>query len=590
MNKRQEERTRSRSPVRGEQDDVPPKRRSRLNEPQNFSEPLASAEPPADTAAAAAAFLAVSAPIEPVRPGYQVNETQIQSAMAQIAMHQNATLATEACTAACTGSCAPSHMGTAGAMQSAASPMLPTAPAGKILGTVKIFNMDKGYGFIALDTGGEDLFVHAAQLLDGNALMGGARVCFKASYDHQKNKPVAQEVTGGYVDPRRPPPVLPIVMPQAVPSVRSPSMQSLMAPSMPAVAPTFPPTQMPALAAPPPPAAVGPMVAPPAGAAAAVLANGMAAGGMGFPSAMQPVGPVGPPPNEPPPPPGKVVGTVKVFNMDKGYGFIAPDGGGEDLFVHAAKLTDGNALTAGARVSFKPSYDQQKNKPIAEEVSGGYIDPRRPPPSANVLNALGIQPTAPAPTSFNPNDPPLPAGKQWGTVKAFNMGKGFGFIAPDSAGEDLFVHAAKLVEGNALSVGARVSFKPSYDHQKMKPIAEDVTGGYLDPRRPPPVNGSGMAVAGAESFAPPPVYQQSSMSMPAMQPGITSMYAGQPAPQMYAGMYSQHMVDPAQAMSTQAMQSMYGQQMGQQAMAPESMAMENVCGYQMGFGGMGGRV
>ena len=57
-----------------------------------------------------------------------------------------------------------------------------------------------------------------------------------------------------------------------------------------------------------------------------------------------------------------------------------------------------------------------------------------------------------------------------GSVKAFNVERGFGFIAMDG-GEDHFVHAANLLEGNALAVGARVTFAPNFDHQKGKPIA-----------------------------------------------------------------------------------------------------------------------
>ena len=48
-------------------------------------------------------------------------------------------------------------------------------------------------------------------------------------------------------------------------------------------------------------------------------------------------------------------GTVKWFNDDKGFGFIAPDDGSKDLFVHhSAVVSDGHVtLAEGASVSFE---------------------------------------------------------------------------------------------------------------------------------------------------------------------------------------------------------------------------------------------
>ena len=43
----------------------------------------------------------------------------------------------------------------------------------------------------------------------------------------------------------------------------------------------------------------------------------------------------GPPPGESPPPLGKEMGTVKNFNMEKGFGFVIPDRGGAEIFAHA---------------------------------------------------------------------------------------------------------------------------------------------------------------------------------------------------------------------------------------------------------------
>jgi CspA family cold shock protein len=54
-------------------------------------------------------------------------------------------------------------------------------------------------------------------------------------------------------------------------------------------------------------------------------------------------------------------GTVKFFNPDKGYGFIAPDGGGNDAFVHisAVERAGLGTLDKDQRVSYDLEQDQR---------------------------------------------------------------------------------------------------------------------------------------------------------------------------------------------------------------------------------------
>jgi cold shock protein len=55
------------------------------------------------------------------------------------------------------------------------------------------------------------------------------------------------------------------------------------------------------------------------------------------------------------------IGTVKFFNADKGYGFIAPEDGGNDAFVHitAVEQAGMHTLTQNQRVSYELAADKR---------------------------------------------------------------------------------------------------------------------------------------------------------------------------------------------------------------------------------------
>ncbi|MAU98332.1 MAG: cold-shock protein [Fulvimarina sp.] len=64
-------------------------------------------------------------------------------------------------------------------------------------------------------------------------------------------------------------------------------------------------------------------------------------------------------------------GTVKWFNSDKGFGFIAPDNGGSDAFVHisAVERSGLNGLKDGQKVSYELVADRKTGKMSAENLA-----------------------------------------------------------------------------------------------------------------------------------------------------------------------------------------------------------------------------
>ena len=74
------------------------------------------------------------------------------------------------------------------------------------------------------------------------------------------------------------------------------------------------------------------------------------------------------------------IGTVKFFNTSKGFGFIAPEGGGKDVFVHATAVEAAGmrSLTEGPKVSFD----------VVPDARGAKAANSRP--SKTVLKFLGM--------------------------------------------------------------------------------------------------------------------------------------------------------------------------------------------------------
>lgn len=64
------------------------------------------------------------------------------------------------------------------------------------------------------------------------------------------------------------------------------------------------------------------------------------------------------------------IGTVKWFNAQKGFGFIQPEGGGPDVFVHisAVERSGIGMLQEGQKISYEEQRDPRRGKSSAENL------------------------------------------------------------------------------------------------------------------------------------------------------------------------------------------------------------------------------
>jgi CspA family cold shock protein len=62
------------------------------------------------------------------------------------------------------------------------------------------------------------------------------------------------------------------------------------------------------------------------------------------------------------------IGKVAHYDEARGFGFIVPDDGGADVFVHANYLVNADFLRKDQRVSFEVVTDDRRGKPRADKV------------------------------------------------------------------------------------------------------------------------------------------------------------------------------------------------------------------------------
>jgi cold shock CspA family protein len=155
------------------------------------------------------------------------------------------------------------------------------------------------------------------------------------------------------------------------------------------------------------------------------------------------------------------VGTVKWYDPDKGFGFVAREEGGSDLFLHHTVL-GGELLAEGDRISFNVGYGLKGER--AEDVqmierSGNQPRTRRP----QEYGDSGYQSRRPSGSnggSFDrrPAVDPATLPRLEGVVRRFDADRGFGFISSAGASEDVFFHGSVVV-GGAVNPGDAVEFR-----------------------------------------------------------------------------------------------------------------------------------
>ncbi len=211
-------------------------------------------------------------------------------------------------------------------------------------------------------------------------------------------------------------------------------------------------------------------------------------------------------------------GTVKWFNTAKGFGFVQPDDGGSDVFIHISALNQAglDSLNEGDKVSYELEQDRRSGKLAATQIvvtAQGTPQPRRSGGGGGFgggdrggygggggdrggyggggdrggyggggggdrggYGGGGGRDRGGFGGGGGERSRGEAAGSGAGVVKWFNPTKGFGFIKPESGGEDIFVHISAVEQAglSGLNEGQTVNFDLEQDRRSGKTSATNL--------------------------------------------------------------------------------------------------------------------
>lgn len=155
---------------------------------------------------------------------------------------------------------------------------------------------------------------------------------------------------------------------------------------------------------------------------------------------------------------------MKWFNPEKGFGFVELAGGAGDAFLHIAVLqaSGHEAVSPGATLDIEVGQGAkgaQVTRVISVDQSTAVERPPRPAFGGGAAAGGGMD-RGPRPARRQRPDPAT-AVEMTGSVKWFNPEKGFGFVACEDGGKDVFLHISVLSEAglSALDEGQQVTMR-----------------------------------------------------------------------------------------------------------------------------------